>query len=316
MKALVWPEEARTEDLVIKVDREPKPPPKPLNRSSFRAFCNRYLQACCNKGVCGGTTDSYHMSLVQLAIFAKDRHITQDVITQFFAHLEDKGIKPNTLIRHKKSLNSFFRWMVRNGHASENVVKEADLRLPARTYKTDTFSKEEYEKIKKAGAGTWVYPAAVLAYNTGMRMSDTLRATWRWVDFEREEITYSPQKLQKLGRRCIIPFVTGGDLCVMLHEARQLAAGDDDTIVKRRERPFVSKDFTKLLHSIGIYKKSFHTFRRTFISNLLSSGADSYIVMVMAGITSHKTMKHYFVPHIDSLRAAMEKAEAYAKLRP
>lgn len=293
------------------MDRSERPPKKPLDKGSLRALSNQYLQWLFDRGLSPETTEVRRRVIVRLAIYANGRHITQDLLRSYFADLEGNGLASHTLHSHKRSLNHFFRWMVKFGHAKENPLKEAEIELPRVVFKTETFSKAEYEKIKAASVGTWIYHASVLAYNTGMRISDVSSVTWRSVDLEREVISYIPVKLRKINRRCTVPIVRGGDLCVMLHEMVPFVTDPDSTIVSKDVDQKANR-FGMFMRKIGIRGKTFHTFRRTFITNMLSSGADSYLVMAVAGITSHTTMKHYYVPQEDSLRAALEKAAQYS----
>ncbi|MGW8177656.1 MAG: hypothetical protein ACWGQW_02510, partial [bacterium] len=57
----------------------------------------------------------------------------------------------------------------------------------------------------------------------------------------------------------------------------------------------------------GIQGKTFHTFRRTFITNIMSSGVSAEVAMRMCGISNRETLDHYYVPNLRALKNAIIK---------
>lgn len=316
MRGLQWSEAAGTQPL--KVVSEPKNAgaPQRLAKDSFHMRASEWIQACHNRGLAPSSTQIYHTQLVKLSEFCKGAPITVKLLSKFFIMLKDSGYSRNSLARAKMVVKSFFTWCVSHGYVEDNPTDGLSVTLPPKTYKREVFSHKEYEQLKDYTRDSCIYCAVVLGYNTGMRISDVIGSKWSWIDLERQEVVYTPVKTRKHNTKVVVPIVPGGDLYELIYDLLPQASSPDDPLCKplaEMGQQKLSVTFRSILWELGISGKSFHTFRRTFVTNVMCSGVDSHLAMSMTGIRNHNTLMHYMVPKPDALRRAIEQAHEYAK---
>lgn len=296
------------------VPRKKPPVVQKLNRESFVGRVNEWIEWLHRtRHISGSTSEVYTRICRSFAVFVKSKEISSDLVERWLFELRDAGNSDNRLRCCRTTIKQFFDWAVERGYVNDNPAKELRIRISTPPPKTDTFTKDEYEKIKAAAHLPKYRYAVIMAYSTGMRISDVCNLKWSNIDLVNEMITFVPWKVRRHKTKVTIPIIAGSDLADLIYELARDIPVEDGLLMPDLKLDNLRMWFHDVLKKLGIEGKSFHTFRRTFVSNVISSGVDSWIAMKMVGIKKQETMKHYAVPHIDSLRDAMVKALKFAE---
>lgn len=287
------------------------------DQTTFSRRALEWLQEVQNKGLSPGTIRKYGEVLRGFMTYADDRPITTSMVKEFVEDLiyEKKCCHQwcslNTVV-----LKQFFRWCVTCGYAEGNPLDGLSFRFPPIRYRNETYSRAEYLKILEHAKGTDVYMPVILAYNTGMRIIDIMRLKWSDIDFKAQTITFFPVKTIRFNSSVTIPFASGSELCEALHQHRMLCPPDQEYVCQESSLDRAKHVLRGVLNRAGIPKsKLWHTFRRTFITNLLSSGVDHMMAMKLSGHRSVSSLTHYVAPQTPALLEAINSGSKYAQTK-
>lgn len=139
----------------------------------------------------------------------------------------------------------------------------------------------------------WVRGICVVAWHTGMRLSDICCLTWSAIDLDEEVITVIPMKTRRLGKLCRIPMEP--ELRTMLLQLRSTPYQEwhrDSPYVfpeanglygQRNGKAVITSLFQSILGQIGIQGYSFHCYRHAFVSRLVKVGTHPMVISSMTG---------------------------------
>lgn len=170
-------------------------------------------------------------------------------------------------------------------------------------------------KIWKVRKGNEYLLAACFGGYCGARLADAVSMTWKNIDLDRREITYTPNKTRKsTGVRVTVP-IADADFLALLEEAKK----DADTpyctpyleTLYDHDKAAVSSLFTRAFKAVcgevdaategraraaSVY--GFHSLRHTFVSFCANHGVPAEIVASIVGHASTAMTAHY--THISS----------------
>lgn len=231
----------------------------------------------------------------------------------------------------KKILSVPFEQARRLGYIPTNPCHGVTLlkdRVEARQGAKEPFAPEELGRLIEAAKGDWK-GAIIAGATTGLRLGDIAEMTWEQVDLK--------QKLV----RCEMTRKTGADVTLPLHpdfedwleeqtkgigKARVFPSFVDQQISGRTG---LSQQFVAIMWDAGIVsklaeakgkagrtrlKKTFHSLRHTFISNLANAGVHADIRQKLAGHSDERVHQNYTHHEIETLRGAVGKIPSLRKI--
>ena len=226
--------------------------------------------------------------------------------------------------RKISTLSSFFRFLCREGHLKNNVVKS--IPAPKMENKLPTFlSVDEMFRLIDLPQGDGflvIRDRAMLElfYNTGLRISELVSLKIGDIDL----VTQTLKVLGKGNKERLLPF---GRKCVEALENYKKARADkivstkintDFLFLNNRGKGISTRGVRKI---IGKYvttgnfpgKVSPHSIRHSFATHLLESGADLRSIQELLGHASLSTTQKYTHLTIDKLVETYDQAHPRAK---
>lgn len=273
---------------------------------------------------------TYHTILNSLSEFASKMQIetvadvTEDVAQSFLAYYWNRGISAKTYNSVLDILRCVFRLMNKENNPF-NEFKKKKVQTEERSAFTaqqlqqiwDTLNSPDYHMMHKKE----MIVLYTLALYTGARCGDLCLLRWRSVDMENRIIRFIPQKTSHSSHKVVeIP------IGAVLYEALSSLVQSSDyvlpNIAKRYQYnpSFVSHDTKKLLIAAGltptdkgttrrlraVSRLSFHGFRHTAASLLISNGVNPLVVRDILGHTTVDMTAHYTHINLDAKRKALQ----------
>lgn len=279
-------------------------------RRHLEAFVHYLLNV---KNYSDHTARNYRRDIDRFISFLEEHHpevtsppsVTHHHLRAFLASLSREGLAPVSLSRSLSSLRSFYAFLVRNGEARSNPAKL--IALPRSNRKLPHILQEsEIESIMEApGSASWLElrDRAIfeLLYATGLRVSELTSLSLDGINMKEQFLSI----IGKGGKERLVLF--GSYAKKSLQEYLALRPSTDDPALflnklrtrlsDRSVRRIVEKYVMTILHTKGI---SPHTFRHSFASHLLQSGADLRTIQELLGHASLSTTQLY--THVDIRR--------------
>ncbi|MDR0443130.1 MAG: tyrosine-type recombinase/integrase [Treponema sp.] len=231
----------------------------------------------------------YYNRLLCRTLQKTPEEIQSDDITQFLADMEKKRDYSASAINLALSaIKFFFRNILKNEGISEQHRPRRDGRLPA------VFSKEEIKKILSMERNSKHRLLLMLAYSSGLRVSEVVALKREHIDLDRKVIYVRQGKGRK--DRCTVlsekaaQFIS--EYCSFFGIQTWLFPGQPAS------RPLTIRSaqhiFDKAVRNAEIPKKiSIHSLRHTFATHLLESGTDIRFIQSLLGHANLRTTERY-----------------------
>jgi integrase/recombinase XerC len=284
------------------------------------------------------TVESYLNDLHQFSMFLQKtghacnakgaidiKQIDRVAVRSYMVHLHGKGFTGTTMSRKRSSLSSFFRFLCREGHLQNNVVKsipapKKENYLPSFLSVDDIFRLME---LPEPNTFIGARDRAILEmfYSTGMRISElvTLKA-----DF----INLESQKVRVLGKGKKERWLPLGDKAIA--GLNTYLSWREALIRKMKPDPLPSAVFLntrgngltargvrkivgKYLDQLVSGRHSPHSIRHSFATHLLEGGADLRTIQEMLGHASLSTTQKYTHLTVDRLIETYDQAHPRAQ---
>jgi tyrosine recombinase XerC len=235
----------------------------------------------------------------------------------FINHLHQKGFQKTSIARKLASLRSFFYFLCRQGHLTQNYA--AAVRTPRLPRKlVQVLQPEEVINlldIDFGQAATGIRDRAVfeLLYATGLRIGELTTLKVRDIDFDSRDISV----LGKGNKERIVLFGSKASEALRdyLTVRSQLLHGADpqNLFLNQHGRRLTETRVRQILDSyvrkLAIHKKvSPHTLRHSFATHLLQSGADLRLIQELLGHSSLSTTQKYTHLNLEQLLKTYQKA--------
>ncbi|MFQ5952328.1 MAG: site-specific tyrosine recombinase XerD [Candidatus Omnitrophota bacterium] len=274
------------------------------------------------RGVSPNTIESYRRDIEKFINYLQG--IKKDIagvgrqdVTNFMMHLKKKGLSATTIARNLASLKTFWKFLVMERIAPENVL--AVIETP-KTWKTipEVLNRQEVEKFLNAPSRrgiTGIRDRAILElmYATGLRVSEVKDLKKTNVNLEAGFVKCSG----KGGKERIVPLggVAKSAIEKYLNVSRKKLSGktgDDHLFLSKLGRCLSRQSLWKMIQKYareaGIKKHiTPHTLRHSFATHLLEGGAELRGVQEMLGHADISTTQIYTHINKDKLKKVHEK---------
>lgn len=231
--------------------------------------------------------------------------ITAEVIQ---AVLDDRASVRSsaTVTKERKFLSKCFSDAVRQGLLDKNPVAATTV-APTVGVERKPFTEKEVADILKVASGE-LFNIITIAVNTGLRLHDCIRIEPKFYDKALDAIVITESKTKK-------------DLTIPANDATReiVTAGPVAPELNTLSNGAINKRLLKVMDAAEIdrepvvapgaknivYRKSFHSFRHTFISRLTNAGVDPEIRRKLAGHSSVDIHEIYTHHNLERLREAV-----------
>lgn len=317
----------RTETFAEDIDRPmpPRVPPKVAgpdpNRDPIGPFLH-YLMAEC--GVSPHTLAAYRSDIARFSKWRQKyapgpiKDVSIDDLTSYIEHLSQTGLAPSSVGRHLATLSTFFRFLVFDDRAKENLARLLIApavwdRLP------NVLSPSAVDQLlntpsSETAMGRRDRAALETLYATGCRGSEVANLRPQDVDLKAGTARCvgkgDKERLVPLGKRACEA------LARYLKEDRPFLVmkrpQTEEIFVSRYGRPMTRAGLWRLVtehaRAAGLKGKvSPHTLRHSFATHMLAGGADLRVVQEMLGHASIATTQIYTRVELSRLRALHAK---------
>lgn len=278
------------------------------------------------RGLSSNSVEAYMRDVQRLSFFAQNlaepafapSGFETTHIDAFVAQLFDEGLSRNSQSRILSGVRNFCKFLLLEGILERDPLELLDSPRPERKL-PDVLSVEEIQAIIEAidlSRKEGIRNRAILEsmYSCGLRVSEVVGLRLSCID----EVEGMVRVIGKGNKERLIPI---GELALetiarYVDEYRkfiEVVPGYEDTLFLGRRgreltRQMVFTMLRRTAHEAGIRKQvSPHTFRHSFATHLMESGADIRVVQEMLGHSSVSTTEIY--THLDQnyLRDQMEK---------
>lgn len=278
------------------------------------------------RGLSSNSVEAYLRDVQRLSFFAQNLssspftpgEFAPEHVDGFIAQLFEEGLSRNSQSRILSGVRNFCKYLLLEGILERDPLELVDSPRPERKL-PDVLSVDEIQAIIEAidlSRKEGIRNRAILEtmYSCGLRVSEVVGLRKSCID----EVEGMVKVLGKGKKERIIPI---GELALetiarYIEEYRKfldIEPGYEDTLFLGRRgreltRQMVFTMLRRTTHEAGIRKQvSPHTFRHSFATHLMESGADIRVVQEMLGHSSVSTTEIY--THLDQryLREQMEK---------
>lgn len=302
----------------------------PLDSESTRQFFQRWLAGkvrtkAANTGIRYASVVSEFLKSLGKIADKPLAALTAKHIEGFRDKKVDEGRSATTLRLDIKIVAFCLGQAMRQGLIATNPAQAVELD-EAQSASREAFSAQEIESLMAASTGDW-RTAIMLAAFAGLRLGDAAGLTWEAIDLAEGELSFTPQKTKRKGRKLTIP------LHPRLQEHLETIAGDDPRAPltpSLKGKPTggskgLSRQFVNLMESAGIDRashksnatqaravsaKTFHSLRHSFNSALMNSGVEEKVRMQLSGHSTASVNRKYSHPEKATLKAAIQKIGA------
>lgn len=264
------------------------------------------------------TIIAYQKDLLQFSEFAQeqfgelsDTSITHFHVRTWLATLKDTGQIARTLNRKLSSLNSYYKYLLRQGHAKKNPVtllhsQKLPERLPTYVKEQEVDLLLEEIQFDEGFKGLTDRLICVMLYATGLRRSELL-------NLKESNIEWSLKQIRVLGKgnkERLIPI--GAELQdlikIYLGEKKKIQDADYEHLLvlesgKQLYAGYVYKVVKSYLSTVtSLKKRSPHVLRHSFATHLLNNGANIQAIKDLLGHSSLAATQVYTHNNIDRLK--------------
>ena len=290
---------------------------------SMRGF-RSWLQL--ERGLSSNSVEAYLRDVQRLSFFAQNLSKTKfepsgfetSHVDAFVAQLFDEGLSRNSQSRILSGVRNFCKYLLLEGIIEQDPLELLDSPRPERKL-PDVLGVDEIQSIIEAidlSRKEGIRNRAILEtmYSCGLRVSEVVGLRISCID----EVEGMVKVIGKGNKERIIPIgeVALDTVSRYIDQYRkfvEIEVGYEDTLFLGRRgreltRQMVFTMLRRTAHEAGIRKQvSPHTFRHSFATHLMESGADIRVVQEMLGHSSVSTTEIY--THLDQnfLRDQMQR---------
>jgi integrase/recombinase XerC len=253
------------------------------------------------------------------------KQIDRVAVRSYMVHLHGQGFTGTTMSRKLSSLSSFFKFLCREGHLQNNIVKsipapKKENYLPSFLSVDDIFRLMELPESNTL-MGSRDRAILEMFYSTGMRISEL-------VTLQMESMNLKSEKVRVLGKGKKERWLPLGEKAIT---ALNIYLSQREALIRKmKPDPLPSAVFLNTrgngLTSRGIRKivgkyldqlvsgrHSPHSIRHSFATHLLEGGADLRTIQEMLGHASLSTTQKYTHLTVDRLIETYDQAHPRAQ---
>jgi integrase len=300
-----------------------------LPSASIKSWCETWLQAKAIEAE--ASTHARYARIVERFIACigakanRDLSTLQAVDITRFRDREAKELSRATANLSLKVLRVCFGEAVRQGLLTVNPAVRVPVLKTGDKSARRAFTLPEIKRILKACGGDMEWRGLVLfGLYLGQRLGDLAKLTWRAVNFESGEITFTARKT---GRRIVLPLVQP-----LIEYLSALPAGDNPNAfifpnsATHKRTASLSNQFREILVDAGLVEPrgheatkkgrsqarepseiSFHSLRHSAVTMLKAYGRSDFIAREIVGHESAAVSRQYTHLSTDDLRNALQR---------
>lgn len=263
------------------------------------------------------TVKAYSSDLDEFARYLQEKYQTelpdavQDEIRSYVVDLVELNFSASSIHRKVSVLNSFYKYLQRNGEIRVNPALRVPLpKIPRRLpVFVEESRMEDIEAVPVNGEDFAAYRDYLIVemfYGTGVRLAELIGMK----DVDLDTVNRRVKVLGKRNKERIIPL--SGNLVKEIEHyrnlrARKAVAGQDSFFITEKGMPMprgqVYKIVKECLHLYtDLAKCSPHVLRHTFATHLLNRGADLNAVKELLGHSSLASTQIYTHNTIEKLK--------------
>lgn len=271
------------------------------------------------------TTNSYHKDLEQFQIQLQSvnestqfsiEEINYQHIRHWLAELMEKGLQPQSIKRKLSTLNSFFKFLIKQRVINQNptakvIAPKVAKRLPSIITEKQLDNLFTHVVFKDDFIGMRDKLLLDLLYQTGIRRSELSQLSHQNIDL----INGTIKVLGKRNKERIIPIsvTLKRNLQTYLTVKEELNLLNTMLLVTAKDIPLKEQSIYLLVKKYlsqvtSVDKKSPHVLRHSFATHLLNNGADINAVKELLGHASLNATQIYTHNTIDKLKKSYKQA--------
>jgi integrase len=244
--------------------------------------------------------------------FAGERLLAKQVVAEFASYLcSQRDYSQNTCCLMGIKVREFIRWLNTNGMSSGNEALGVKWPSFAKQVARPIYTEKEYERLLSANEGYNIEWPIMLMWHTGMSATDCCNLKWGDVDLKD---CFVKRRRTKTGVLSRISFTRGG---AFHRELQRMRKECEETIGNVTDETPVSSAWAMNTHTIrsglrdaciraGIKYRSPHSFRSTFITNLVERNVHPTIAMAMTGHTNPIVFSRYATVSNEQIRESLQ----------
>lgn len=225
--------------------------------------------------------------------------IKSNEMEKYIMVLHDRA--PGSAFMYLIIMKAAFNKAIRLGHINRSPF--ASIKLPKRERKIPaTISRSQLDQILDVTVIPMLKSFFIVAYYTGLRLSELENLQWQSIDFERRIITvknYSTYRTKNRKDRTVPMSVSVyKEMKILLHLkiSNYVFPNSKGT---QYHNSFASKKFKDAIRKLNLSEEiHFHTLRHSFASNLVRKGVSLYFVKELLGHSDITTTMVY--AHLDN----------------
>lgn len=240
--------------------------------------------------------------------------LDQLAVRGFLNHLYSQKFNRSSIMRKLASLRSFFRFLCRQGYISQNFAKGASSpKIPKKL--PDILQIGEMEQLLASvltDTPEDLRNRAILEllYASGLRVGELSNLKLKDLDLRSRHISVigkgNKQRIVLYGGKCADALRAYLDVRKELGESEYIFLNSKG---RRLSETRIRQIVTQIRKQISLQKKiSPHTFRHSFATHLLNSGADLRLIQELLGHSSLSTTQKYTHLNIEQLLATYQKS--------
>jgi integrase/recombinase XerD len=293
------------------------------------AHIDRFLEhLVVERGLAQNSLDAYRRDLARYAGYLKSQRkqvtgLDRAEVPRYLLVLREAGLSPRSVARHLSAIRQFHRFLVREGHATEDPTAHLESPRPWRRLPT-VLSSQEVERLltpREATTPQALRDRAMLEvlYASGLRVSELVGLRLADLDLTVGIV----RVLGKGNKERLVPLgdVAGASLRAYLSHGRprlEKRRGSPHLFLGRHGGGLTRQMFWQLLkryvRDAGITKRvTPHTLRHSFATHLLERGADLRSVQMMLGHADIGTTQIYTHLSRAHLKAIYDKHHPRAR---
>lgn len=266
--------------------------------------------------ITSGTWDMYSAAWDQFIDFVCEHHkdvndvadVTEEIADEFLMNMSAAGLSNCTVNNKRNALSKSWKLLKVPVNVWSGTKKRRETHKPK-----EVFTPDDVEKLLAESTGH-IRKLFVVAYHTGMRLTDCCLLDWKNIDWNRGTngmIHLVPVKTRKTGKEIQVPISDE-----FLAELKSWGVKKAGLVCGYEYRKAidgaVNREIRRILFGAGPHDKtgnlpikSFHSFRHTFISDLGNKGVPLQMVRLMVGHMSEDMTQKYFHAQDDALDSFM-----------
>lgn len=240
------------------------------------------------------------------------RPLTRETVELFNVDLHKAPFAEGTRWFVGTTFASFLNWLYDSKRIPEDFRRGVKFPRHPRQVPRPVYTPEEVKKLIEVAGDRPIGFVILLAYQTGMAITDATNLLWGQVDMDKLTIT---RNRQKTGVESVITVKFGSELHQALERQREdtiRAFNSCDKGLPVCRWAFGNKHafytlMKRLCKVAGIPYRSFHSFRSTMATDLANSNTPINVSLKVLGLRTVQQFMQYATTPVESVRAHMER---------